>query len=453
MWNNQCRTPFVGVVALTSVVGCAHGQREQLAEFEREVRRASPAQVEFEVAEELLAGGQRLDKESLVRAVLARNPSLESARFAWASALAEQPQVTALDDPRVSYSLAPASIRSSNVQFGQTVRVEQRFPWPGTLGLAGDAALSEAEGAKADYEAVRLDLALMASFFFDEYARIARLLELNDEHRQLTEDIKAAAMAQYEAGRASQQEPLQAEVELSHVLHQEVVLEAELSIVVAQLNLLLHRLPQTKMPQPVRASFVPIDVGDTEALQALAIERRPALSATQSRVLAHEFEAELAEREFFPDLGVMGEYNSMWRETEHRWMVGVSLNLPIQIKSRRGRVDQANAALGQAHADLESLTDEVRTEVDQTRRRVVEAHHVLTLYQQRLLPAAEAQIQAARAGYESGRTSFQALIDAERSLRTLQTEYENALATYAQRGDALDRALGNMPGISEGGTP
>jgi len=455
MWNNQRSALFVSAVALTPVIGCAHGQRDQLAEMEREVLRASPDSKEIQAAEEVLAAdtSQPLDKESLVRAVLARNPSLESARFTWEAVVAKQPQATALDDPRVSYSLAPASIRSSVVQFGQVVRVEQRFPWPGTLGLSGEAALSEAQAAKSDYEAIRLDLALMASFFFDEYARIVRLLELNGEHRQLTEEIKSSAMAQYEAGRASQQEPLQAEVELSHVLHEEVVLEAELAIVVAQLNRLLHRLPHSELPPPVRASFVPMDVGDTETLQELAIERRPALSATQSRVLAQDFEAELAEREFFPDLGLMGEYNSMWRETQHRWMVGVSLNLPIQIKSRRGRVDQANAELSRARADLESLTDEVRTEVDQTRRRVVEAHHVLTLYRRRLLPAAEAQIRAAKAGYESGRTSFQALIDAERSLRTLQTEYENALATYAQQGAALDRALGRTPGISERGAP
>lgn len=327
MWNNQRSTLLGGVLALTSVFGCAHGQRDQLAEVEREVRRASPDQQEIQATEEILAAGtsEPLDKESLVRAVLARNPSLESARFAWQAVVAEQPQATALDDPRVSYSLAPASIKSSVVRFGQVVRVEQRFPWPGTLGLSGEAALSEAQVAKADYEAIRLDLALMASFLFDEYARIVRLLELNGEHRQLTEEIKSAAMAQYEAGRASQQEPLQAEVELSHVLHEEVVLEAELATVVAQLNRLLHRVPQTKLPPPVRPSFVPIDVGDTEALQELAIERRPALSAGQSRVLAQEFEAELAEREFFPDLGVLGEYNSMWRETQHRWMVGVSL--------------------------------------------------------------------------------------------------------------------------------
>lgn len=451
----QSRTLCIGLLAAAWLTGCAHGQRKQIDAMEHELHRAAPKPKETKAAEALLESEHDtpLEKEALVRAVLARNPSLESARLAWQAVLAQQPQATALSDPTVSYSLAPASVRSSAVRFGQVVKIEQRFPWPSTLGLAGDVVLSDAEAAQSDYEAARLDLALLASFLFDEYAKVIRLLELNAEHRQLTEDIKAAAMGQYEAGRAPQQEPLQAEVELSHVLHEEVLLDSERSVIIAKLNQLLHRAPQATLPPPERARFVPAEIGETADLQDQALERRPELKATQSRVSAREFAAELTQREFFPDLGVMGEYNSMWRETQHRWMLGVSLNIPIQIKSRRGSVDQANAELGRARADFEGLSDEVRTEVDQSRQRVLEAQHVLTLYQKRLLPAAHAQIEAARAGYETGRNSFQALIDSERSLRTLEIQYEEALATFGQKGAELARALGQTPGLPEGSTP
>jgi outer membrane protein TolC len=455
MWKIQNRTLLIGMLAAAWPAGCAHSQREQLDAMAHELHQAAPQPEETEAAEALLESkhGTPLEKEALVRAVLARNPSLESARLAWQAVMAQQPQATALSDPLVSYSLAPASVRSSQVRFGQVVKIEQRFPWPSTLGLAGDVVLFDAEAARSDYEAARLDLALLASFLFDDYAKVVRLLELNAEHRQLTENIKAAAIAQYEAGRAPQQEPLQAEVELSHVLHEEVLLESERSVTIARLNQLLHRAPQSKLPPPERARFVPADIGGTTELQDQALERRPELRATQSRVSARESAAELTQREFFPDLGVMGEYNSMWRETQHRWMLGVSVNVPIQIKSRRGAVDQANAELSQARADFEGLSDEVRTQVDQSRQRVLEAQHVLTLYQKRLLPAAQAQIEAARAGYETGRNSFQALIDSERSLRTLEIQYEEALATFGQKGAELSRALGQTPGLPEGGTP
>lgn len=451
----RTRTLWLGLLAATWLTGCAHGQRKQVGLMERELHQAAPQPAETEAARALLETKHEglLEKQALIRAVLARNPSLESMRLAWQAVLARQPQVSGLSDPTVSYSLAPASIRSSKVRFGQVVRIEQRFPWPSTLGLAGDVVLSDAEAAKSDYEAARLDLALLAALLFDEYAKLARLLELNVEHRHLTKDIKAAALAQYEAGRAPQQEPLQAEVELSHVLHEEVVLESKRSVVVAQLNQLLHREPQASLPPPARLQFVPIDVRESDALQNAALEGRPELRATRSRIVARESAAELTQREFFPNLGIMGEYNSMWSAAQHQWMLGVSLNVPIQIEARRGSVDQANAELAKTRADFDSLSDEVRMEVEQSRQRVLEAQHVLILYERRLLPAAKAQIEAARAGYETGRNNFQALIDSERSLRKLEIQYEEALASFDQRGAELSRALGQTPGLPEAGAP
>ncbi len=149
-----------------------------------------------------------------------------------------------------SYSLAPLSVRSDVVRFGQVVRLEQRFPTPGKFRFAGEVALAEAEAMRGGYEAVRLTLALMASSLFDEYHRVTRVLTLNDEHRELIEDIKASAMVQYESGRASQQDVLQAEVELAHIIHQRVMLESERRVIMAQINGLLHQRPELELPAP-----------------------------------------------------------------------------------------------------------------------------------------------------------------------------------------------------------
>ena len=134
-------------------------------------------------------------------------------------------------------------------------------------------------------------------------------------------------------------------------------------------------------------------------------------------------------------------------------MTGVSLNLPLQIRSRKGAVDEAQARAEQASAELSVTRDEVRVEVDQARQRVLEAEHVVRLYETRLIPAARAQIDAAGFGYDTGRNSFQALIDAERSLRTLEIEYERVLASLGQRAAELDRARGILPGLGNQGGP
>jgi outer membrane protein TolC len=435
--------------------GCAHGQHARYEEMESALREASESSAYEEQPEDPVSWAMDvpLDRETLVRAVLSRNPSLEAARQAWRAALSAHPQARSLEDTMASYSLAPLSIGSDAVPFGQVVRIEQRFPTPGKFRFAGEVALAEAEAKQSSYESVRLTLALMASSLFDEYYRVARLLELNDEHRQLIEDIKSSAMVQYEAGRVSQQDPLQAEVELAHIIHQRVMLESERQVIAAQINGLLHQRPELPLPAPPeRIEPRAFDVSSTETLQQQALETRPELDAARSQLQGADSAVGLAKRNYSPEIGLMGEYNSMWAETQHQWMAGVSLNLPLQIRSRKGAVDEAEARAEQAAAELSTKRDEVRVEVDQARQRLLEAQHILQLYQERLIPAARAQIDAAEFGYETGRSSFQALIDAERSLRTLQIEYEDSLASLGQRAAELDRARGVVPGIrAEGG--
>lgn len=456
-WRSMAAAVVPWLVWSLALGGCAHSQRAQYDALQSALDAASQrnrtdAQQLAEQAS--FDADTPLERETLVRAVLARNPNLDAAKQAWRATLAEHPQARSLEDTMASYSLAPLSIRSDVVRFGQVVRLEQRFPTPGKFRFAGDVALAEAEAMRGSYEGVRLTLALMASSLFDEYYRVTRVLVLNDEHRQLIEDVKASAMVQYESGRASQQDVLQAEVELAHIVHQRVMLESERRVITAQINGLLHQRPELELPAPPQRMTPPsIEVPPTEGLQQDALARRPELHAARSQLRAADSAVGLAKRDYSPEIGLMGEYNSMWAETEHRWMTGVSLNLPLQIRSRKGAVDEAQARAEQAAAELSTMHDEVRVEVDQARQRVLEAEHVVRLYETRLIPAARAQIEAAEFGYDTGRNSFQALIDAERSLRTLEIEYEEVLASLGQRAAELDRARGILPGLGNQGGP
>ena len=87
--------------------------------------------------------------------------------------------------------------------------------------------------------------------------------------------------------------------------------------------------------------------------------------------------------------------------------------------------------------------------MEAARQRVIEAQHIVTLYRERLLPIARQQIEAARIAYATGRGGFQALIDAERSVRSLELAYEEATAGLQQRAAELERTVGRTPGVAE----
>lgn len=401
----------------------------------------------------LFAGDAYLERVPLVRAVLERNPSLRAARYAWRAALARYPQVTALDDPMLGLGIAPRSIGSDDVDPAPQVQLSQKLPFPGKLRLRGEAALAEAEAMASDHDAVRLHLATMASLLFDDYYLAARSLAINAEHVALLEEFQRIATARYAVGEAAQQDPIQAEVELTHALHRQVVLETTRRIAAEQINALLHRRPETPLPPPPPRLAIPASDdelgGDAAgpALAARALAERPELAAAAARIEAEASRVDLARREYLPDVTVVGAWNRRMPRKEMQPFVGVELAVPLQIGRRRAAWEEARARLEQARSRQRALEDEVRLAVHSGHDRLVEARHVVRLFRDRLLPAAEDQIAAARSGFETGRNSFLALIDAERNLRNVELGFEEALANLGRRRAELDRSLGRVPGL------
>jgi len=384
-----------------------------------------------------------------VRAVLGRNRSLESARQGWRAAIARVRQSGAFDDPLVTLEVAPLSIGSASARFGYTGMVSQRLPWPGKLSLEETVSKAEADAQRCDYEAARRELALTASLLYDDYFVAVRSIEINAHHVELMRSMQAAAIAQFEAGRASAQDPLQAEFELTHMEHDTVILASQRDITVAQMNELLHRDPELPLPPPPNELSMPRVAGLAAPgpMESEAVEHRPDVAGARQHAHAEEARAERAARESYPDITISTSYNSMWDMPEHRWMVGLSFNLPVQTGRRQGAVDEATAMRAKYEADAARMSDMARTQVVVTLRRLEEAGHVLHIFEERLLPIARQQVDAARAAFVSSGLPFVSVIDAEKNLRGVELDQQVAQADYDRRRSELDRAVGRMPGI------
>ncbi|HSL81217.1 MAG TPA: TolC family protein [Thermoanaerobaculia bacterium] len=388
----------------------------------------------------------RLEREALIHAVLAENPGLTAARRALAAARERVPQATSLDDPMLAYGFGPLSIASDDVRFGQTIEARQRFPYPGTLRLRGEAARADADAAAQDLETVRLELATAASLLYDDYYLVHRALAINAEHVRLLEDFQRIATARYAAGEAPQQAPIQAEVELAHLVHRDMVLETTREVLAARLNALLHREPGAPLPPPVdRLALPELEAPDPARLEELALAARPELARLTAERAAREAMVSLRRLDRYPEFEAMASYNSMWMDTAHQWMVGVAVNLPVWRGRIEAGVAEAEAEAARVESERARLADEVRAEARIAWSRLREAHHVLTLYESRLVPAARDQVRAALAGFETGQVSFLALIEAERNQRTVELQYEETLAGLHRHRAELARALGRLP--------
>lgn len=383
---------------------------------------------------------ERLDSARLVEMVLARNPDLPAMQAAWEAARARIEQAEALDDPTLSYTVAPRTVSVAGLDFGQRLYFSQRLPWPGKRDLRGDAARTESDAAQEGIKQARLRLAEAAKAAYADWYFVHAAIRINRINKSLLQEFRNIAEIKYTAGRASKQDALRAEVEVALLEHRDIVLDRRRSEVLAVLNTLLQRLPDASLPPPADLPET-IPLPPVAQLRAAALEVHPDLRALAARIRAGRSRVALAERDFYPDIQLSAGYNSLWNQQEKRLTVGVGINIPLQGKRRAAR-DQAKAGLLRLGLERKSKVSQVLGAVQRAYDRVRESAHVIALYRDRLLPLAEENLAAARADYQAGSGDFLDLITAEKNLMQTQLQLERARADYHRRLSALERAAG-----------
>jgi len=383
-----------------------------------------------------------LRSESLVGAVLARNPDLEALRHIWQAAAQRPAQARALEDPRLAYGFAPGTIESGGPEFGQRIDVSQKFPWPGKLRLRGEQAGVEAEGAFENLADARRLLAREARMAHSEWFYVHRAIAINRENQELLAGIQRLAEVKYAAGKASKQDALQAEVERHHLEHEAITLQRQRTVARARINTLLRRDTTAALPPPPSRLSVSTTEVPLKSSLPEAFENRPDLRALARRIEARRAGVELARLDYLPDFTVMGAYNSLWDAEEKRGFIGVGLELPIG-EDRHAALAERRAELDAEEARFAAAVDRVALELTEAYEAVAESRHVVRLYRDEFIPSAEAHLDAARADYDAGEGDMIALLTAEQNLRTARLGLERALTDYHIHRAALQAAIGD----------
>jgi outer membrane protein TolC len=389
-----------------------------------------------------------LDVDWLVAEVLARNPDVRSAVAAWRAAATRYPQEVALDDPMFGYMLGPGSWGDPTVSSAYTLEASQKLPWPGKRRLRGDIARAEANAKFFDAGEERLRIAVTTRLAYYDYFMADRQLAVLGESQKLLQEFRNSAEARYKAAEVEQQDILLADVELAQVSRQRLELERQLRVAEARINTLLLLPADAPLARPPADLVVVVDSPvSVEELRTLALSQRPELAAQQARIRAERYAIELACKEYYPDVEVVGRYDAFWQETPLRPMVGMNLNLPLYKQKRHAAVSEARARVAKEQAALDSAVNEIAFAAEEARQQVVESSAAITVFREKLLPAAKQSVASARASYIAGRLDFLRLVEAQRQQLELQEEYYATLAAYHQRRAELDRVIGTPPGV------
>ncbi|MDO9168195.1 MAG: TolC family protein [Methylobacter sp.] len=387
--------------------------------------------------------GDVLSSPQLVAAVLAANPQMEVVRAIWQASVARIGQQSALDDPMLTYTMAPQTVGSPQIGFGQRIEISQKIPWPGKLRLRKEAAGHEAQAADENIAALRLFISATVKTLVADWYYVHQAIEINRINQTLLNEFRDIAVSRYSTGLASKQDALRAEVEIVLLEHQLIVLDRERRSILAHINTLLNRLPGEDIPPPSRLSEIAMPT-DVNALQEAALHLRPELKAQAARIQASKTQTELAHKEFYPDISLTAGYNSLWDNTDKRFTVGMGINLPLDQSKRHAAQDEARARMKQAEWKSIDLVAKIREEVQIAYDRADESRHVFQLYKNKLLPLADENIDAAKADYQAGKGDFLTLISSEKNRMQTQLQTEQALADTHRRIAELESAVGSL---------
>src|SRR5579884_283329 len=407
-------------------------------------------------AEQRIRG--RLDLRELIREALARNPEIQAARRQWEAASQRVTQAGSLDDPALSVQWwnTPESFNLGQAQ-NTIIGLSQKFPFPGKLALKEEVAGRSAEMTEQALRAKERDLIARVKRAYYDLFFAHKAIQIHHEQIDLLTQFLEVALAKFRTGKGSQVDVLKAQVELS-TLHQELpVLEQRRETAQANVNTLLNRDPRAPLGLPQGPRTVRFDK-DLDELFQMAADARPEVKAAGLAVRRNEQARDLARRQYYPDVTVAVQRFQNFQAPDGFGAV-MSINLPFSFWTKPkydAGVQEATAAVAAARADLHTLENLTRFQIRDLLAKVRASWEVAMLYRTTVLPQAEQSVEAARAGYRTGRTSFLDLIEADRAWRDFQLAYYQSLVDREKRLAELEKVVcrplgGGLPSASRPG--
>ena len=301
--------------------------------------------------------------------VQSRNPSLQ-AMFAAAQAAAEKyPQVVALDDPMFNANLAPASLGSNTVEGAYSLELSQKFHGLENVRLVVDLLKPMPAQPFADAQETRLRLIETAEQAFFDYYLVARQQDLIRWNTDVMRQFRDTAQNKYRANQVTQQDMLQADVELAQLERRQLELNRMNTVAVARINTLLRQPPTTRLPSTPKQLSTGQALPDSGRLQQIAATQRPELSSLAGQIAARQADLTLAQKQYYPDTEVYGHYDTYWQpastQGDLRGEVGVRVNLPIYYGRLSAGVREAEDRVNQKRAEYDQKLLDIQYEVQQ----------------------------------------------------------------------------------------
>lgn len=398
-------------------------------------------------AQDALPGGS---VESLLAYARDRHPELASMKHEAAAARQRIEPAGALPDPMFKTELMNITNAGSDAspsllpnKVGSTkYTITQSLPFWGKRDLRQGVAEADATQADRRIAATWAELAARIKVAYAQYQLAARNEELAREVLALMGSLESLAQVRYASGLVPQQDAIRAQVELTGMRTDLVMLNSEKRQWQVKLNSLLTRPADAPLAAPDRTRALPAPARlDLVALSARLLANNPQLAVEDARIQSAERGRDLTYRNRYPDFAI-GVSPIQMGNRINEWELMLEVNIPLQQGSRRAQESEAESMLAAARSRKEATLLQARSELGEQIAALDAARRIEELLTTQLLPQANLTLQSAMAAYENGRVDFATLLEAQRQIRRAKQDREKANADAQMRLAEIERLLG-----------
>jgi outer membrane protein TolC len=387
----------------------------------------------------------RLD--DLLQEAAVNNPSLEADRLEVEALATRARQVSALPDPSVGITYQPRPILTARGYQRSQWRFEQTIPFPGKRALRGEIANLGADIVSARTDAFGQDLALQVKEAYYELYRVQEQKQVLADFQDQLRSFEQAALSRYEVGTGTQQAVLKAQLERSRLDVRRGQLAEDRLEARETLARLLNRPGSEGLTGELRVEEPRLPAGDQ--LTRLALSQRPEAEALRQADFQSERKIALARREFLPDISLSLTYIDLGAggpspamTGRDAFMLSAGVKIPLWRDKLHAKVEEAHLQKRRVETRYRALESTLRTQIADLQGRLEEQREQLDLLEETLIPQAETTLEATLSAYKTDQADFLDLLDAERTLFSLQMDYEASYARYVKTFARLQRILG-----------
>lgn len=389
------------------------------------------------------ASAEALSLKALIDEALQNNPEIKAAKGRWEAARSVIPQAKSLEDPvfSVMFDKIPDSSINPGASMERVYSVTQEFPYPGKLNLMGKMAEKEAEILFEEYKGKERDVIREVKTAYYDYFMIQKSIEVNLETKEILHHLSKTAEARYATGLVSQWDVLKAQIEMSQLANEIILLNQEMESVKARINRLMNRPVESLLGAPALVNDQK-NVPPIELMGELALQERPELKGMERFIEKEQTGLNIAKRGYYPDFMVRLAQREEDRSAAG-WIAEFGVTVPLWFRTKQDyAVKESISRLDAARDGYQGMKNMVSFEIKDALVKVNSARSLIDLHKSTHIPQAEQALRGAQVAYETGKVDFFALMESWKTVKTYKLDYYKALASFEQAWAELERAVG-----------